>query len=113
MLIDCDSCAVRGPACRDCVVNVLLGAPAARHTGHTHPTEPVSTPGPGIDLDRSEQAAIAVLAGSGLIPPLRLVARPVDPDEAGAANWDHEPAEPERTTRRRRTVAPHRREGAA
>jgi hypothetical protein len=60
MLIDCDACAVRGPACGDCVVTVLLGAPPA-----------------GIELDRAEQAAIAVLAGSGLVPPLRLV--PVDP----------------------------------
>jgi len=60
MLIDCDTCAVRGPACGDCVVTVLLGAPPA-----------------GVELDGAEQAAIAVLAGSGLVPPLRLV--PVDP----------------------------------
>ena len=26
VVIDCDDCAVRGPACRDCVVSVLLGA---------------------------------------------------------------------------------------
>lgn len=87
MLIDCDSCAVRGLACRDCVVTVLLGAPPARHTGHGR------TPGTGIDLDQQEQAAIAVLAGSGLVPPLRLVARPVDPDEQGYLNWEHDPAE--------------------
>jgi len=61
MLIDCDTCAVRGPACGDCVVTVLLGAPPA---------------GVGVELDGAEQAAIAVLAGSGLVPPLRLV--PVD-----------------------------------
>jgi hypothetical protein len=67
MLIDCDACAARGPACGDCVVTVLLGAP------------PVDRPGEGenvIDLDGSERAALAVLAGSGLVPPLRLVAAP-------------------------------------
>ena len=64
MLIDCDACAARGPACGDCVVTVLLGAPPVRRDGD----------GLGIDLDGNEQAALAVLAGSGLVPPLRLVA---------------------------------------
>ena len=55
MIIDCDSCEVRGPtACGDCVVTALLGGP------------------PG-ELDEAESSALAVLAGSGLIPPLRLV----------------------------------------
>lgn len=57
MHIDCDSCAVRGPACGDCVVTVLLGAPPE-----------------GVHLDVAEVAAIDVLAGSGLVPPLRLAA---------------------------------------
>jgi hypothetical protein len=63
MFIDCDSCAARGPACGDCVVTVLLG----------------SRPGgsdielPGVDLDTCEREAIDVLAGCGLVPPLRLV----------------------------------------
>jgi hypothetical protein len=69
MLIDCDACAVRGPACGDCVVTVLLGAPPVRRAGNET----------GIDLDGNEQAAIAVLAESGLVPPLRLV--PAAPDE--------------------------------
>ncbi len=56
MLIDCDSCAVRGLACGDCVVTVLLGVPPA-----------------GVELDAAEQAAISVLADQGLVPPLRLV----------------------------------------
>jgi hypothetical protein len=60
MLIDCDTCAVRGPACGDCVVTVLLGAPPARS-------------GDGMELDGAEQTALAVLAGSGLVPPLRLL----------------------------------------
>jgi len=54
--IDCDGCAARGPACGDCVVTVLLGAPPE-----------------GVDLDEAEQRAIETLAESGLIPPLRLV----------------------------------------
>lgn len=28
MLIDCDGCAARGPACSDCLVTALLDAPA-------------------------------------------------------------------------------------
>ena len=63
MLIDCDTCAVRGSACGDCVVTVLLAAAA-----------PVGRPSAEpVELDAAEQAAIAVLAGSGLVPPLRLV----------------------------------------
>lgn len=54
--VDCETCRARGPACQDCVMTVLLGAPA----------EPV-------DLDRDEQAALTALAESGLVPPLRLV----------------------------------------
>jgi hypothetical protein len=64
MLIDCDTCAVRGPACADCVITVLLGAP---------PTVTGGSPEAALDLDGAERAAIAVLAGSGLVPPLRLV----------------------------------------
>ena len=56
MIIDCDSCDVRGRACGDCVVTVLLGAP---------PT--------GVELDEAERVALDALAGAGLVPPLRLV----------------------------------------
>ena len=54
MIIDCDSCEVRGLACGDCVVSALLGGP------------------PG-EIDDGEAAAFEALAGSGLVPPLRLV----------------------------------------
>jgi hypothetical protein len=54
--VDCDRCVARGPACDDCVITVLLGAP-----------------GPAVDLDPAEQAALSALADSGLVPPLRLV----------------------------------------
>ena len=56
MLIDCDHCAVRGLACGDCVVTVLLSRPPS-----------------GVQLDDDERVAIGVLADSGLVPPLRLV----------------------------------------
>ena len=56
MLIDCDTCAVAGSACADCVVTVLL-----------------AQPGPRVDLDADEQQAIDVLADAGLVPRMRLV----------------------------------------
>lgn len=56
VLIDCDRCEVRGLACSDCVVSVLLGLP--EH---------------GAELESAEQQAIGVLAEAGLVPPLRLV----------------------------------------
>jgi hypothetical protein len=92
MMIDCDACAVRGPACGDCVVTVLLGAPPVRDGGRPPEAAPDPWADPevdqAIDLDGREQAAIAVLAGSGLVPPLRLVpvdrssdvVRPAEPD---------------------------------
>jgi hypothetical protein len=64
MLIDCDTCAVRDLACGDCVVTHLLStaAPTAGGTG-------VGVP---VELATDEAAALAVLADSGLVPPLRL-----------------------------------------
>ena len=55
VLIDCDACLVRGLACHDCVVTVLLGPP------------------PEIGFDEEEQRALDVLAESGLVPQLRMV----------------------------------------
>ncbi|MBA8794347.1 hypothetical protein FHX74_001966 [Friedmanniella endophytica] len=62
VLVDCDACAARGPACGDCVVTVLLG-------------EPVS----GVRFDPDEQHALEALAESGLVPPLRMVPRYANP----------------------------------
>ena len=60
MLIDCETCVARDIACGECVVTVLLSAPPA-------------SGGEGLtELGTEERAAIAVLAGSGLVPPLRL-----------------------------------------
>lgn len=68
MLIDCDSCTVRGLACGDCVITVLLGVP------------PV-----GVELDAADQAAISALADQGLVPPLRLVTSRGQRDQARSA----------------------------
>lgn len=57
--IDCDTCLVRGQACHDCVVTVLLGPP------------------PELTLADDECRALDLLAAGGLVPPLRLVT-PVD-----------------------------------
>ena len=64
--IDCDTCVVRGLACSDCVVTVLLGPP------------------PEVGFDEEEQRALAVLAESGLVPQLRMVTPVTGPDVASA-----------------------------
>jgi hypothetical protein len=63
--IDCHTCEVRGLACHDCVVTVLLGPP------------------PGL-VDDEEQRALGVLAESGLVPPLRMVTPLSEPGSATA-----------------------------
>lgn len=70
MIIDCDLCEVRGLACSDCVVSVLLGVPDD-----------------GAVLDQPEQEAIVALAEAGLVPPLRLAvpARPAGGHGSSAA----------------------------
>lgn len=84
MIIDCDSCAVRGDACGECVVAVLLGAPP--------------------ELQADEQEALGVLADAGLVPPLRLVSPDLthtgenprgadqgEPDKGGHTVTEHTP----------------------
>ena len=82
-VIDCDRCEVRGLACGDCVVGVLLGVPGvpprAAPTG-AEGAEPAGGRPSGassVQLDAPEQRALAVLADQGLIPRLRLVSTPV------------------------------------
>jgi hypothetical protein len=85
MIIDCATCIGRPTECGDCVVSVVLGS----HEG-------------SIDLDADEQTAVAVLAGSGLVPPLRLMPAeiPVGPpsertappaDRGTATRWSRRP----------------------
>ncbi len=82
MIIDCGTCTVRGDACADCVVTFLT-IPVRAEAGPPGrgPAPAVASGGPpqardrtatAVDLDEAERAAIAVLAGSGLVPPLRL-----------------------------------------
>ena len=61
MHIDCDSCEVRGLACGDCLVTVLLGGLPS-----------------GVELDAADCIALGVLADSGLVPRLRLVSPQTD-----------------------------------
>ncbi len=68
VIVDCDTCVARGPACGDCVVTSLLGLP------EWWATEGV----PGEEI-----TALAVLADSGLVPPLRLLP-PVSDDPTDA-----------------------------
>lgn len=56
MIVDCDSCVVRGDACQDCVISVLLGAPPS-----------------GVDTDGPERRALDALAQAGMVPRLRFV----------------------------------------
>ncbi len=72
MIIECDSCEVRGHACGDCVIGVLLGTPEPRLSG----AEGLDVPSgaPIVQLDAPEQRALDVLAEQGLVPRLRLVA---------------------------------------
>jgi hypothetical protein len=56
LTVDCDRCQVRGDACAECVVSVLLGAP------------------PAVEWDEDELRAIDALAEAGMVPRLRLVA---------------------------------------
>ena len=55
MIIDCDRCAIRGVGCPDCVISVLLDAPAT------------------IELTDPELTALGALADAGLVPHLKLV----------------------------------------
>ena len=57
LVIDCAQCTARPVGCSDCVVSFLLDDPAES----------------GPELDAAEVAALAVLADSGLVPPLRLM----------------------------------------
>jgi hypothetical protein len=55
MLIDCDRCVIRDIACSDCMVTALLDKPRPRR-----------------EIGQEEFRALEVLAGAGLVSPLRL-----------------------------------------
>lgn len=85
MIIDCDGCGVRGSACGECVIGVLLGAPAPAGAGDEVPPE-VPPGAPIVQLDAPERRALAVLADQGLVPRLRLVAAPTRRAPRSAGN---------------------------
>lgn len=63
MVIDCETCVMRDVACRECVVTFVSGG---------RPTDGRA------EFTEAEGRAFAVLAGSGLVPPLRLRGRERD-----------------------------------
>ncbi len=96
MIIDCDTCEVRGTACGDCVIGVLMDTPEIDRPVPYLPVDlPEHRPGPvrltgptrlsePMYLAEPERRALEVLADQGLIPRLRLVqpgppARPSTP----------------------------------
>jgi hypothetical protein len=92
MIIDCDTCAVRGLACGDCVIGVLLSTPAELvqdlregPVGRPAESEPISpdtrfipvdvpSGAPTVQFAAAERRALDLLADQGLIPRLRLMA---------------------------------------
>ena len=87
MHIDCGSCSVRGAACAECMVSVLLGVPEPAE--HARPAPALAllvneaqwegeqadgTPLPA-GMDPAQQRALAVLAAAGVVPGLRRVSR--------------------------------------
>lgn len=89
-VIDCDTCAVRGDACADCVVSVMLGGP------------------PDV-VAPEEHRALGVLAGLGLVPPLQMAA----PDPASGPPPAPPPAPSGPSPERPPRVGPEVRGGAA
>jgi hypothetical protein len=73
MIVDCDLCAVRGAACGDCVITVLLGGPPGPKTAT-------------VRLDATERRALDALAGAGMVPRLRLVPISEEATSNGAFN---------------------------
>ncbi len=73
MIIDCDDCAVRGAACKDCVVSVLIGVPGSNVAGRAAPGSDVAGRAAPGSLREDERAALDALADAGLAPRLRLV----------------------------------------
>jgi len=66
MTIDCADCLATADSCADCLVSVILGTA-------DQPT-----------LNSDEQTAVAVLAASDLLPPLRLVTKAERPTRRAA-----------------------------
>ena len=94
MIVDCDSCEVRGNACGECVIGVLLGVPDVPQRAPATGQPAVAGPSGAstVQLDAPERRALDVLADQGLVPRLRLVAaatrRATRPGDAAAPSRD-------------------------
>ncbi len=83
MIVDCDRCQVRGLACQDCVITVLLGAPPS-----------------GLELDGTDRLALDTLAEAGMVPHLQLVDPHRDnPNDGGGDPCSESPARWRRAVR--------------
>ena len=67
MLIDCDTCQVRGRECGDCVVSFLTIPVRPEAASGARPTAEA------VEMDPDQLKAVANLAAGGLVAPLRLV----------------------------------------
>lgn len=70
MIVDCDRCEVRGTACGDCVITVLLGPPG------------------DVVLDGAEREALDTLAAAGMVPRLQLVDPQADDGERSSGRGE-------------------------
>ncbi|WP_084126676.1 hypothetical protein [Demequina sp. NBRC 110054] len=75
MLIDCDTCEVRGRACGDCVVSFLTIPVRPGATSAPVGADETSSAQEPVEMDHDQMKAVANLAAGGLIAPLRLVER--------------------------------------
>lgn len=63
MLVDCESCPVRGRHCADCMVTALTRIPMPT----LRPAEDAGGPLDPLPLDTAERRAVAVLLAAGLV----------------------------------------------
>ncbi len=73
MLIDCDTCEMRGRACGDCVVSFMTIPVRPGASSAPSRPEPASSVPEPVEMDHDQVKAVANLAAGGLIAPLRLV----------------------------------------
>lgn len=74
MLVDCESCPVRGVSCESCVINVLF-APSVAAVEGSEATQHALPPHPVV-RDRRRQEALRRLRDTGRVRPLWAVPGP-------------------------------------
>ncbi|MCK9894052.1 hypothetical protein [Frankia sp. AgB32] len=68
MLIDCDSCVVRGVRCAGCVVTVMFADAVPRPAAAARGVDASGAPEAEPRWDAQELCALGVLADAGLLP---------------------------------------------